>query len=136
MRSFSILPCGGLKQWVRVATVGWFVTALPAWSQAPEHIARLSEHWNFDINSGSLDAVALEFSRLTRIQVIVSPVITGVSVSGVHGRLSAQEALSALLDGTGLAFTLVGDTVTIHPRVDRTANHETAVVAGDHNRSP
>jgi hypothetical protein len=76
--------------------------------------ANLERHWNFDIVSGSLESALMQFSRQTRIQVIVGPQVPDSLVSGIRGRLSAREVLHQLLEPVGLDYTVIGNTVTVH----------------------
>lgn len=66
------------------------------------------------IPAGDLGAALSAFSRATDIQVVVDPaVIAGKRSAGLSGTFAAGEALTRLLDGSGLSFTLNGDTVLV-----------------------
>ena len=97
--------------------------ALLAGSLAPDSACPL-EHtelthntlrWSFNIEDGSLDSVLLQFSRQTRIQVILSPGVPHMVVRGIRGEYTVREALDTLLRPTGLLYTVVDNTVTVHP---------------------
>jgi hypothetical protein len=97
--------------------VFFLVTASDARS-IPQGLVPLEEPSVFRIPAGSLESALLQFSRDTGIQVIVSARVANVRVGGVEGRLSAKEALDVLLETTGLVYTVVGKTITVHPPVD------------------
>jgi hypothetical protein len=90
------------------------VTA-PAVRSVPQGLVQLEQRSVFRIPAGSLESALLQFSRDTEIQVIVSARVADVRVGSVEGRLSAKEALDVLLKTTGLVYTVVGKTITIHP---------------------
>ncbi len=96
-----------------------YILALPAIGSAQvasgigEGLARLEQEAPFHISSGSLESALLQFSRQAEIQVIISVQVSEISVAAVDGRSSARAVLSTLLSGTGLAYTLVGNTITI-----------------------
>jgi len=83
-------------------------------SDGDRFLARIEAPASFHIAAGSLESVLLAFSRQTQIQVIASPQVVDLAVPGVEGRLSAREALTTILKTTGLVYTIVGDTITIH----------------------
>src|SRR5688500_15857428 len=64
---------------------------------------------NFDIPAQELGAALLQFSRQTRIQVIVSGDIRGERTRGVSGRLAIKQALSELLQPAGLQCEVASD---------------------------
>ena len=98
-----------------VCLAGFMLLAgLPRAQPAPQDLARLEQHSSFHIPAGSLESALLQFSREAEIQVIVSAPVADVSVAAVEGRLTAREALTALLGTTGLVYSVVGNTVTIH----------------------
>jgi hypothetical protein len=101
------------------------LAGLPAAQAAPEDLARLEQLSSFHIPGGSLESALLQFSRETQIQVIVSAPVADVSVGAVEGRLTARQALTALLGATGLVYSVVGNTVTIHAQ-KRTSEPEAA----------
>ena len=88
-----------------------------AWSDSQD-LLQLEQPSVFRIPAGSLESALLQFSRDTGIQVIVSARVADVTVNGVDGRFTAKEALTVLLKTTDLAYTVVGKTITIHPRTD------------------
>ena len=75
---------------------------------------RLEQPTAIHIAAGSLESALLQFGRETELQVIVSTPVSGISVPALDGRLTAREALTTLLEATGLVYTVVGNTVTIH----------------------
>ena len=57
----------------------------------------------FDVPSGDLKAALNTYARQARVALIVSADdVVGVKTKGVHGDLTADAALSRILDGTGL----------------------------------
>jgi hypothetical protein len=96
------------------ASVLLLVTTLPTVSADPEHLAPFEQRSAFHITAGSLASALLQFSRQTQIQVVTNAPVSEIAVNGVHGRLTAREALAALLEATGLVYTIVGNTVAIH----------------------
>jgi len=101
-----------------VQLVALLITTLPVLatpqfpSNAPGAI-KLEQQAAFHIQSGSLESALLQFSRQAAIQVIISVPVAKISVTAIDGRRSARSALSALLSGTGLSYTIVGSTITI-----------------------
>jgi hypothetical protein len=115
MRSISMASAPVLARLLAVCAASCLVVFQPrAASQESEHLANLEQRCPFNISAGPLELALLQFSRQTRIQVIVSPNIPQVSVAGVRGSLTAREALMVLLRTTGLTYAVVGDTITIH----------------------
>jgi hypothetical protein len=112
----SLSVCSKNRNPVPVICVACFLllTGLSCARAAPENPARLERHSAFHIPAGSLESALLQFSRESEIQVIVSAPVADVSVAAVEGRLTAREALTALLGETGLVYSVVGNTVTIH----------------------
>jgi hypothetical protein len=47
------------------------------------------------------------------MQVVISAPVSEISAPAVEGHLSAKEALTALLEASGLVYTVVGNTVSI-----------------------
>ena len=76
--------------------------------------ARVDERRLFNIAPGSLESVLMEFSRQTRLQLIVSPTVHDRPVSGLHGRYSAREALQVLLGSSDLSYTIKGNAVVVY----------------------
>jgi hypothetical protein len=90
------------------------LVTLPTVSADPEHLAPFEQRSALHITAGSLASALLQFSRQTQIQVITNAPVSEIAVDGVQGRLTAREALAALLEATGLVYTIVGNTVAIH----------------------
>ena len=78
----------------------------------------VDEQRTFNIAPGTLESVLMEFSRQTRLQLIVSPGVPDRAVSGLHGRYSAREALQALLGSSGLSYTIKGNAVVVYTHQD------------------
>ncbi|MCG4252525.1 TonB-dependent siderophore receptor [Acetobacter senegalensis] len=63
----------------------------------------------FDVPAQSLSAALMRFSQQAGVQVTAdSTILRGVQTSGVHGRLTVQQALAELLAGTGLSYVPSG----------------------------
>ena len=68
----------------------------------------------FHISPGSLERALLQFSRQAHIPVTLAAHVTGnLQTPGLAARLPVTTALERLLQGSGLAFQIIGDTVTI-----------------------
>lgn len=82
--------------------------ALPvSYAQTPQ---RLSEEIQFQIPAQPLATALVQFSKQAKIQLVTSSVQLGAQeTQGISGRLSIQRALDALLDRTGLGYSLVGE---------------------------
>ena len=79
--------------------------------------AEPAESRQFDIDPQPLDVALLEFSVQAKLQLVVAArSLEGVETSGFTGEETAENVLVALLDGTGLKFSTVGDTVKIKGR--------------------
>jgi len=89
--------------------------ALSAVALAAEpNIPKLEREVVFHIEKGSLEFALIQFSRQAEIQVVLAPAsATNLTTSAISGRLTAGAALRALLKGTGLSYTTVGDTVMV-----------------------
>jgi len=101
-----------LKSAVRIGVASMLgIWALPALA---DDFARETA---FNISVQPLSSALLQFADQSRIQVLTSSTdLRSCQTKGVHGQLSARDALAALLSGTGLLFREVGEaTVTIAP---------------------
>ncbi len=68
----------------------------------------------FNIPSESLNVALADFSAQSRMRVVAPGVLSGVLSRGVAGELSAVNALTALLHGTGMSFRqLDADTLVV-----------------------
>lgn len=77
-------------------------------------LAEPVESRQFAIDAQPLDTALLEFSEQAELQLVVAATaLQGVTTDGFIGEGTAKKVLVALLDGTGLKFSTVGDTVTI-----------------------
>ena len=83
----------------------------PPKSQTSEQSGRVLE---FDIPAGPLEGVFGEFQRVAGMSVAVAdPGISKVQSPGVHGSLTPQKAMEALLSGTGLHASFSPDSVRV-----------------------
>jgi hypothetical protein len=81
---------------------------------AANQIVKFDQDATFHIAAGSLESALIEFSRQAALQVVVGAPVANISVEGVEGRRHPREVLISLLNDTGLTFTVIGDTITIH----------------------
>jgi len=82
------------------------VLSAQAWCQSK----LLDRSIRIDIKAQALSSALVEFSRATGVQVVArTSVVGGLSTRGVHGQKTVAEALTALLDGTGLQFHEAGE---------------------------
>jgi type II secretory pathway component GspD/PulD (secretin) len=102
--------CVGLA----LVTLGMSVSAVAEYVAANAPLENVDARRTFNIAPGSLESVLMEFSRQTRLQLIVSPRVPNRVVSGLHGSYSAREALQALLGASGLAYTIKGNAVVVY----------------------
>jgi iron complex outermembrane recepter protein len=84
---------------------------------ASEVANKLSQEADFDIAPQALDAALLEFGKQADLQLMFAASdFGGKKTSGVQGRMSVEQALSALLRDSGLVYQEMGDkTVTVKP---------------------
>ena len=69
-----------------------------------------TERTSFDIPPQNLEAALIRFSEQTDIQLVMASAdVDGKQVEGVVGDLTHQEALTELLDNTGLEYQFVND---------------------------
>ena len=65
--------------------------------------AAQAQDLNFDIPAGDLNAALTAYSKQTGQQVVFKiDDLKGKTTPGVHGAMSSEQALTALLAGTGL----------------------------------
>lgn len=101
---------------ILLASAAAAVTAVmtPAHAQSTAPVALPSTALELSIPAGDLGTVLSAFSRATNIQIIVDPaLIAGKHSMGVSGSFVIADALSKLLAGSGLSFTLDGDTALV-----------------------
>lgn len=93
------------------------LTALTLGGFAP-HIAQAqtvaSRTIDIDIKAGALDTALVQLSRVTGVQIVADPTLTsGKRTAALSGRLSLDQALTRLLRGQSLAYTMKGEVVVI-----------------------
>lgn len=88
--------------------------AIPAWAQAaPTDTAQASVQ-TYNIAPQALSEALIAFSRQSGLQFSAdASVISGLRTSGVSGTMSREQALTALLRGTGLVYRTNGQTVAL-----------------------
>jgi|GEM_PF-3691804 len=83
----------------------------------------MAQEVDVDIAAMPLSASLQAFGRQADQQVLFSPDdVQGLNGRAVKGRLTAQQALATLLAGTGLAYDIQGNSVTIHRRGNDTSS--------------
>ena len=101
-----------------VLAVGFALTGLApaAWAQQQEgQVAPAQRARTFDIPSQSLTDGLTLFGRQSGLQISVhGDLVRGLTTPGVSGLMTPEQALSRLLAGTGLVFSISGgSTVTL-----------------------
>lgn len=90
---------------------------------APAQVQAQAAERQFDIPAQSLGDALMTFGRQSGMQVTAEgPLVEGRSSSAVSGRLSATQALSQLLAGSGLTFRYVGANAVRLERAPQAAN--------------
>ncbi len=79
----------------------------------------------FHIPAQDLSSALIEFSKQTRLQVIVSDDLTGQTTEGVSGQKAIKQALSQLLEPAGLHYRVAGETSITVGRTLKAAAAET-----------
>ncbi|MDC7677187.1 TonB-dependent receptor [Asticcacaulis machinosus] len=84
-----------------------------------------------DIKAGDLNTALVQLSRTSGVQVVADPaLLAGKTTRGVKGNVSVDQALSSLLSGQNLSYSLKGDTVIVKAGVTKaTAQTVTPVMA-------
>ncbi len=107
-----------MKDWMRLlcATTALASVALAA----PAMAAGIDDDTTFEIAPGRLDEALLAYSRQADVQVVsASADLAGKRTVGVKGERAPREALSQLLEGSGLSFVVTGEkTVTVRAAQD------------------
>jgi iron complex outermembrane receptor protein len=120
---------------------------------APAQAAEVSfeRRMAFAISANDLRGAISEFSRTTGVQVLVAPAaVQGRHTAGINGTHSVREALTLLLQGTGLTASIRGSVAVLKPGAAprmtraRATKVETLAVAdpapapsaGDEDRGP
>ena len=83
---------------------------------------------DFEIEPQELGSALRSFAEQAELQILYSEdLVGGMSCAGLHGRYGADEALTALLIGTGLAYDFADDrTVVIVGEEDTTERKRVA----------
>jgi TonB-dependent siderophore receptor len=83
-----------------------FLVSVQVWGDE----ALLSKTVRVDIKAQTLSSALVDFSRATGVQIVAqSSVVKNLSTHGVRGAKTIGEALTELLDGTGLQFHQTGN---------------------------
>jgi outer membrane receptor protein involved in Fe transport len=111
---------------VRVVVIVFWLCALGAVAAVS---AAEPSSVRFDIPAQSLESALLTFSQQARVQLVVADeTIKGLRTRGVRGEYSAHEALTRLLQGSGLSYR-VTDERTIAISTAR-SSHRTSDASG------
>jgi hypothetical protein len=105
----------------RVAAEGWEgeATGLDRWSSGIALVTAQAEpRFDFDIPAETLGLALSRFQQVTGLKVAAdSKAIAAARTPGLHGTMTAAEALAALLSGTGLGYRMAdARTVAIEPK--------------------
>lgn len=99
-RSMRRLLWASMVSWTGVSIMGFALSTLSA---TPVRAAGTAQ--NFAVGAGPLDAAIVELAQEARVSIFVEPSLTENKTSrGLNGLMSAEEALTRLLHGSGLAF--------------------------------
>lgn len=72
--------------------------------------AQTQPKFSFNIPAGSLSSALVSFSAQSRIQVTSqAPTLAGHTTTGLHGQFTSSEALTRLLQGSGLSYQTLGE---------------------------
>ena len=93
------------------------LSAAGAIAQAPAPAVAKTE-MDFHVTAQALDQAVLEFSEQAHVQLVVgAPLTKGVRSTAVQGHYSISDALTRMLEGTGLTWRFLDDhTITIEPK--------------------
>ena len=88
-------------------------TVTPAYGQPVQAgAAQSSERVSFDIQAGTIGAVAVAFEAATGISLaLANDAIRDLPSPGIRGTFTPQQALDRMLSGTGVGFAFTGDRV-------------------------
>ncbi len=106
---------------IATALAGGAAMAAPvsAWAQSP---AAQQASSDYNIPAQDLTGALRQFAEASKLQLIYDAKVTADKRSpGVKGTLTAEAALSQILAGSGLGYTLSGSAVTISPAGGQTA---------------
>ncbi|UDF04999.1 TonB-dependent receptor [Asticcacaulis sp. AND118] len=97
-------------------TLGTFTAGM---AQAQTVAARTAD---IDIKAGALDSALIQLSRSTGVQIVADPTLTsGKRTAGVNGHFSVDQALTRLLSGQSLGYTVKGEVIVIRAGQVKTA---------------
>jgi len=104
---------------VATALAGGATVAAPAsaWAQSPASEQKKTSDYN--IPAQDLSGALRQFAETSKLQLIYDAKVTADKRSpGVTGTLTAEAALSHILAGSGLGYSLSGSAVTIAPTAE------------------
>ncbi|WP_421997914.1 TonB-dependent siderophore receptor [Reyranella sp.] len=115
MRAIAAARHAGAITLILLAGVGPLVDGRSVLAQEAPAAGPASRVRSFDIGAQSLADALAQFGRQSGLQVSVhGDLVRGLTTPGVNGTMSSQQALSQLLAGTGLVFSISGGgTVTL-----------------------
>ena len=92
-------------------------------AQAQSGAGQATTH-NFHIPAQDLGGALKDFARATELQLTIRPdMVEGRRSRAVDGRMSANQALARLTQGTDVAAVIVGGTIVLRPRPARATPH-------------
>ncbi len=89
---------------MRLVLIIKFLAGSPAWA------VDLTRPINFQIPPQQLTRALLDFSHQAHVQIIVGPEVGGRTTDGILGTHSIGDALTILLRGSSLTYTVINDT--------------------------
>lgn len=102
---------------VRAVLAGAVSACLSSAEAAPQASQPANATWEFSIPAGELEAALDRFATQTGLQLAYLPeVVAGKRSVALSGRLTWRDALSRLLQGSGLEFRQVNDTAVVIQR--------------------
>lgn len=106
--ALSTPPRGGRARWLPLALALAVNAALPVAAAGEDTSGAIH------IQAQPLASALSQWAQQTALQVFFNPdMVAGKQAPAVNGKLSAQEALAQLLQGSGLSYALDGDAVTL-----------------------
>src|SRR5579859_2451128 len=116
----------------RAVVASLLLASVQAWGQD----ALLGKTVRIDVKAQPLSSALVDFSRAAGVQIVAqTAVVKNFSTHGVHGAKTIGDALTELLDGTGLQFRQAGDrTIAVEeatpPQASRTSSDTQAGADG------
>ena len=102
----------------------WLTRGLLCWiassaaHASDKEIQKLEQEVLFHIEQGPLESALIQFSRQAELQILLAiDSMLNMTASCLYGRRMIGDALTELLKSTTLAYTAIGNTVTVQVAV-------------------